>query len=143
LRARRGYRPLDQHEVETGPRLPERDERRVVRIVVVSACGGHRRELDDDDRRRQRGAAFAHILVCFLAYVLWKTLAQWQQRAGLGSSPRLLLDELRTIQSTVVLPLASDAAQELRIRCVVRALLDRPGLRLPERLPLTPAGIGM
>jgi hypothetical protein len=48
-----------------------------------------------------------------------------------------------------VLPLASDAAQELRIRCVVRptrpqaALLDRLGLRLPERLRLTPAGIGM
>jgi hypothetical protein len=29
----------------------------------------------------------AHILVCFLAYVLWKTLEQWQSRAGLGHSP--------------------------------------------------------
>ena len=29
----------------------------------------------------------AHILVCFLAYVLWKTLEQWQSRAGLGNSP--------------------------------------------------------
>jgi transposase len=92
----------------------------------------------------------AHILVCFLAYVLWKTLAQWQQRAGLGSSPRTLLDELRTIQSTdVVLPVAGDVAQELRIRCVVRptkpqaALLDRLGLRLPERLRVTPTGIEM
>src|SRR5882762_8133831 len=28
----------------------------------------------------------AHILVCFLAYVLWKTLAQLCQRAGLGRS---------------------------------------------------------
>ena len=28
----------------------------------------------------------AHILVCFLAYVLWKTLAQWQQRARLGAA---------------------------------------------------------
>jgi hypothetical protein len=27
----------------------------------------------------------AHILVCFLAYVLWKTLEQWQSRAGLGN----------------------------------------------------------
>src|SRR2546426_3575288 len=26
----------------------------------------------------------AHILVCFLAYALWKTLAQLCQRAGLG-----------------------------------------------------------
>ena len=31
----------------------------------------------------------AHILVCFLAYVLWKTLAQWMQRSGLEWSFRL------------------------------------------------------
>ena len=37
----------------------------------------------------------AHILVCFLAHVLWKTLEQWQSRAGLGNSPRTLLQELR------------------------------------------------
>ena len=30
----------------------------------------------------------AHILVCFLAFVLWKSLEMWQQRAGLGNSPR-------------------------------------------------------
>jgi transposase len=92
--------------------------------------------------------AQAHILVCFLAYVLWKTLEQWQKRAGLGNSPRTILEELGRIQSTdVVLPLAEDAARELRIRCVVRpdkaqaVLLDRLGLRLPERLrsPLPPA----
>jgi transposase len=83
----------------------------------------------------------AHILVCFLAYVLWKTLEQWQRRAGLGNSPRTILDELGRIQSTdVVLPLADDPRRELRIRCVVRPdktqalLLDRLGLRLPERL---------
>ena len=92
--------------------------------------------------------AQAHILVCFLAYVLWKTLEQWQKRAGLGNSPRTILEELSRIHSTdVVLPLAEDAARELRIRCVVRpdkaqaVLLDRLGLRLPERLrsPLPPA----
>jgi transposase len=83
----------------------------------------------------------AHILVCFLASVLWKTLEQWQSRAGLGNSPRTILDELRRIQSTdVVLPLADDPCRQLRIRCVVRPdraqalLLDRLGLRLPERL---------
>ena len=87
----------------------------------------------------------AHILVCFLAYVMWKTLEQWQRRAGLGSSPRLLLDELATIQSTdVVLPLATERDREIRIRCVVRpsraqaALLDRLGLELPERLRIPP-----
>ena len=85
----------------------------------------------------------AHILVCFLAYVLWKTLEQWQQRAGLGNSPRTILEELGRIQSTdVVLPLADVPGRELRIRCVVRPdqaqamLLDRLGLRLPERLRL-------
>jgi hypothetical protein len=81
----------------------------------------------------------AHILVCFLAYVLWKTLEQWQQRAGLGQSPRTILEELQRIQSTdVVLPTAD--GRELRLRCIVRpdaaqaALLDRLGLALPERL---------
>ena len=88
----------------------------------------------------------AHILVCFLAYVLWKTLEQWQSRAGLGNSPRTILDELRRIQSAdVVLPLADDPRRNLRIRCVVRPekaqalLLDRLGLRLPERLRPPPA----
>jgi transposase len=89
----------------------------------------------------------AHILVCFLAYVLWKTLEQWQSRAGLGNSPRTLLEELGRIHSTdVVLPTAGAPQRELRLRCVVRpdraqaALLDRLGLRLPERLriPLGP-----
>jgi hypothetical protein len=83
----------------------------------------------------------AHILVCFLAYVLWKTLEQWQRRAGLGQSPRTILEELRRIQSTdVVLPTTD--GRELRLRCVVRpdpaqaALLDRLGLDLPQRLRL-------
>jgi len=85
----------------------------------------------------------AHIFVCFLAYAMWKTLEQWQQRARLGNSPRTILYELARIQSTdVVLPLARDPQREVRIRCVVRpdpaqaALLDRLGLRLPERLRL-------
>ena len=85
----------------------------------------------------------AHILVCFLAYVLWKTLEQWQRRAGLGQSPRTILEELHRIQSTdVVLP--AEDGRELRLRCVVRpdaaqgALLDRLGLDLPQRLRVPP-----
>jgi transposase len=81
----------------------------------------------------------AHILVCFLAYVLWKTLEQWQQRAGLGRSPRTILEEFQTIHSTdVVLPTTEE--REVRLRCVVRPtrpqalLLDRLGLDLPHRL---------
>jgi transposase len=85
----------------------------------------------------------AHILVCFLAYVLWKTLEQWQKRAGLGNSPRTILDELSRITSADVVMPTTDG-RELRIRCVVRPdssqsqLLARLGLRLPERLRPTP-----
>jgi len=83
----------------------------------------------------------AHILVCFLGYALWKTLQQWQSQAGLGDSPRTILTELSRITAAdVVLPLADNSGRTLRIRCVVRPdrsqtiLLDRLGLKLPERL---------
>jgi hypothetical protein len=83
----------------------------------------------------------AHILVCFLAYVLWKTLAGWQKMAGLGSSPRTILDEMRRIQSVdVVLPTVH--GKEIRLRCVVKpdppqeALIGRLGFKLPRRLRL-------
>jgi hypothetical protein len=87
--------------------------------------------------------------VCFLAYALWKTLQKWQGRAGLGDSPRTVLTELSRIHAAdVVLPLADASQRELRIRCVVRPetaqqlLLDRLGLRLPERLRI-PQGAKM
>lgn len=92
----------------------------------------------------------AHIFVCFLAYVLWKTLEKWQSAAGLGSSPRTILEELRHIHSVdVVLPTTSDPARELRIRCIVRPdpaqsfLLDRLGIRIPQRLRQAPFVVGM
>ena len=92
----------------------------------------------------------AHILVCFLAYALWKTLEKWQEKAGLGNSPRTLLTELGAINSAdIVLPLAEDVRRHLRIRCVVRpdssqsSLLDRLGVRLPERLRLPAVVPGM
>jgi transposase len=82
----------------------------------------------------------AHILVCFLAFVLWKTLEMWQSRAGLGNSPRTVLEELARIQShDVVLPTASG---RIRLRCVTQpdaaqaALLDRLGIFLPKRMRL-------
>jgi len=47
----------------------------------------------------------AHILVCFLAYVLCKTLAQMCRHAGLGDDPRTVFAQLRQIQLVeVVLP---------------------------------------
>jgi len=87
----------------------------------------------------------AHIFVCFLGYVLWKMLEQWQSRAGLGNSPRTILEELGRIQSAdIVLPLMD--GREVKIRCVVRPeraqaiLLQRLGLDLPDRVQL-PAGL--
>ena len=83
----------------------------------------------------------AHILVCFLAFVLWKTLQMWQSRAGLGNAPRTVLEELARIQShDVVLPTASHG--QIRLRCVTQpdpaqaALLDRLGVVLPKRMRL-------
>jgi transposase len=88
----------------------------------------------------------AHILICFLAYVLWKTLQQWQSRAGLGHSPRTILTELSRIHcADIVLPLADGSQREMKLRCIVRPdreqqlLLQRLGLTLPERLR-PPAG---
>jgi transposase len=88
----------------------------------------------------------AHILICFLAYVLWKTLQQWQSRAGLGDSPRTILTELSRIHcADIVLPLADGSNREIKLRCIVRPdreqqlLLQRLGLTLPERLR-PPAG---
>jgi transposase len=83
----------------------------------------------------------AHIHVCFLAFVLWKSLEMWQQRAGLGNSPRTVLEELARIQShDVVLPTATHG--QMRLRCVTKpdpaqaALLDRLGVVLPKRMRL-------
>jgi hypothetical protein len=83
----------------------------------------------------------AHILVCFLAFVLWKTLELWQARAGLGNSPRTLLEEFARIHAhDVILP--THAHGEIRLRCVTQpdaaqaALLDRLGIVLPKRIRL-------
>jgi transposase len=85
----------------------------------------------------------AHILVCFLAYVLWKALAQWMRCAGLGDAPRTLVTELAKIKSgDVVLPaqMADGSVRTIRLRCVTtpdeaqKVLLNHLGLRLPQRL---------
>jgi transposase len=92
------------------------------------------------------GRVQAHLLVCFLAYVLRKTLEGWMARAGLGNSPTTVLEELGRIQSTDVVAPTTDG-RTIRLRCVVRPdkaqsiLLDYLGLKLPQRLRL-PAGMG-
>jgi transposase len=89
----------------------------------------------------------AHILVCFLAYVLWKTLAGWMRKSGLGDAPRSLLNELVKIKSgDVVLPARNPDGtrpRTIRLRCVTepdaeqKLMLHRLGLNLPRRLRST------
>jgi transposase len=81
----------------------------------------------------------AHILVCFLAFVLWKTLAALCQRAGLGDEPRRVLSELSDLRAVdVILP--TDDGHEIRKRCLTRPsehqtiLLHQLGLELPTRI---------
>ena len=86
----------------------------------------------------------SHILACFLAYALWKTLAGWMRNAGLGDAPRTLLEELAKLKSGDVTLVASrsNAAEQRQItlRCVTEpdaaqgGLLHRLGLQLPRRL---------
>ena len=57
-------------------------------------------------RHHREDRVKAHILVCFLAFCLWKTLAPWMRRAGLGDAPRTLIEELAKIKSGDVVPAA-------------------------------------
>jgi transposase len=84
----------------------------------------------------------AHILVCFLAYVLWKTLAASCCQAGLGDEPRQVFEELCEISLVdVVLPTRNGL--EVRKRCISqptehqRILLQRLGMKLPVGLEQT------
>ena len=90
-------------------------------------------------RHHREDRTKAHIFVCFIAYAMWKTLELWQERARLGNSPRMILDELREIHSAdVVLPTTD--GRVLKVRCVVKPepaqalLLERLGIKLPRRL---------
>jgi transposase len=93
---------------------------------------------------QKQDRVLAHILVCFLAYVLWKTLGQWMRRSGLGDAPRTVLEELAKIKSgDVVLPTQTRQGHHngtVRLRCVTepdeaqKVLLHRLGVTLPHRL---------
>lgn len=81
----------------------------------------------------------AHILVCFLAYVLWKTLGQMVTAVGLGDEPRRVFDELGRISLVdVVLPTKKDV--NIRRRCIRKPtdhqaiLLSRLNLNLPRQI---------
>jgi len=88
---------------------------------------------------QKEGRVLAHILVCFLAYVLWKTLHQMTKAGGLGDEPRRIFEELGKI-SLVDVVLPTHNGPEIRRRCVCRPtdhqaiLLDRLSLTLPRQV---------
>jgi len=83
----------------------------------------------------------AHILVCFLALALWRTLEQWMHAKGLGTCARKLIEAVSTIKSMdVILPVERAGIRaEMRLRVVakpesdVAQLLARLGLQLPRQ----------
>jgi len=82
----------------------------------------------------------AHILVCFLALALWRTLEQWMASRGLGTCARQLIKALAELKSMdVILPVQrAGAVHELRLRVIsspepaTAQLLNHLGLRLPK-----------
>ena len=79
----------------------------------------------------------AHILVCFLSLILWRTLQQWMKTSGLGTAPRKLLEEMREIKSLDVLLPAREKTIRLRVAATpspeLKVLLQRMKLLLPNR----------
>lgn len=81
----------------------------------------------------------AHILVCFLSYVLWKMLGQLCQAAGLGNEPRRVLSELSELRiMDVVLPTRDGI--DIRKRRISQPsdhqqiLLEKLQLKLPRKI---------
>jgi transposase len=87
----------------------------------------------------------AHILVCFLAYVLWKTFGQLCKRAGLGDEPRQIFDELSQIKMVDVI-MKTTSGIEIRRRCIAdpeehqKVLLQMLRFQLPRQLWILDAG---
>lgn len=79
----------------------------------------------------------AHILVCFLAYVLWKMLGQMCKRAGLGNEPRKVFDEIAQIKVVDVI-LSTQQGATITKRCISQptnaqsVLLQKLNLHLPQ-----------
>jgi transposase len=85
----------------------------------------------------------AHILVCFLAYVLWKCFGQLCRQAGLGDEPRKIIEEIKNLQlNDVVLPTRKGV--DIRLRCVtmpdpeLALILQKLNLEPPKRLKINP-----
>jgi len=83
----------------------------------------------------------AHLLVCFLALALWRSLEQWMAAKGLGTCARKLIRSISEIKSMdVVLPVERGGQRtELRLRVVAKPekdtaqLLAHLGLQVPRQ----------
>ena len=86
---------------------------------------------------QKQGRTQAHILVCFLALTMWRTLQQWMKASGLGTAPRKLLEELRELKSLDVLLPAREKTLRLRMVATppkeLNVLLQRLKIFLPNK----------
>jgi transposase len=84
----------------------------------------------------------AHILVCFLAFVLWKTLDMKCRQAGIGDSARKVLGEIAAVQMVDVI-MNTRSGIPIRKRCIsvpeppLAELLHKLKLKIPRNLPVT------
>ena len=83
----------------------------------------------------------SHILICFLAYVLWECMGQLCKHAELGNEPRRVIEEIKTLLLVDVV-LATRSGAEIRLRCVSKPepplaqLLHSLRMKPPERLEM-------
>jgi len=110
-------------------------------IQLTEAEGAFRIHKDDLNLRpiwhQKTERVHAHILVCFLTYVVWKCFGQMCKQAGLGNEPRKVIEEIKQLTMVdVVLPTRDGV--ELRLRRVsrpekeLRVLLQKLKLAVPE-----------
>jgi len=85
----------------------------------------------------------AHILVCFLSLVMWRSFEMWMHASGLGNCARQALIEIERIRSMdVVVPVRNGT--EVRVRVVSKPgelaaqLLAKLGLKMPCRPKIIP-----
>jgi transposase len=86
---------------------------------------------------RKQERTQAHILVCFLALAMWRTLQQWMKASGLGTAPRKLIEELRELKSLDVLLPTREKTIRLRMVATpekhLKVLLQRMKMLVPNR----------
>ena len=86
---------------------------------------------------RKQDRTQAHILVCFLALAMWRTLQQWMKASGLGTAPRKLIEEMREVKSLDVLLPAKDKTIRLRVVSTppkkLKILLQRMKILMPNK----------